>query len=208
MKELIKQNKTIMIRYFGFNTASGNTVELHDTNIAEIKSTLKKMFPMWSDVAIEKVASNQNFYKQVVPVETIKKQNHNYNNVTVHKESLMLCDRELNPIIKVASSIHFYKKNGYRYWGNDVKNIFENKIISEIYDRFEKEYNEIKTSIKNKENQHQLKSKVFDLIDTMEELKSAIESNGIINKDFDKKYVKGNHLRCGIKGILEKVGNF
>ena len=196
-----------MIEVFGFNAVNGKMFELHNTTVEEIKSALKKQFPKWSDEVVEKIATNQNFYKPVIPY--VPKQKPRKVKVgSIAKETLNIKGFELNPIFNLGQSIHAYKKIAYRCWGTITANILDDATVAQKYDSFESSYNAVVEAVKStpRATKQSITKKVIDMCDKMDALKAAVERTGYLTKDADKEYVNGNGRRIGMGELMKLVG--
>lgn len=196
-----------MIEVFGFNTTNGGVFEMHNTTVEEIKSALKERFPKWSDEAIERAINNQNYYKEVIPVEK-EEPKKKVKRGSIAKESLSINGFELNPILNLGQSIHVFHKHCYRSWGNITDKIFCNQIIVSKYNSFEKKYDDVVVAVKNqsKSTKQSITQKVIAMCDSMDELKKALDNSGILVEDADEDYVKSNGRQLGIGELMMRVG--
>lgn len=197
------------IEVFGFSTNNGLLIELHDTTLDEIRETIHKKFPKWSDEAVEKVINHKGFYQKPVahkpePKEPVKKVKRG----SISKESICINGYELNPILNLGQSIHTFRKNAYRYWGAITDKIFSDVNVNSKYDKFENAYDAVVVAIKStpRASKQTITQKVIDMCDKMDDLKVALDYSGLLNQDTDKEYMNGKGRRLGIGELMMRVG--
>lgn len=196
-----------MIEVFGFNTTNGGMFEMRNTTVEEIKKALKEKFPKWSDEAIERVVTNQNNYKEVIPVQK-EGEKRVVKRGSVAKEHISINGFELNPILNLGQSIHVFHKHCYRSWGNITDKIFKFHTVTSKYDNFEKKYDDVVVSIKSRpmSSKQVITQKVIAMCDAMDELKIALDKTGILTEDANEDYVKSNGRQLGIGELMLRVG--
>lgn len=208
----LQTTEDMNIPVFSFNTKQNGYIILKDTTLEEIKAELKKKFPLWSDSAVEKIATNQNFYKENIPTEESKVKKTKRGSHST-KDIISVNGFELNPLLRLASSVHAFKKNSYRYWGTVVNNVFSNPNVNQKFETFEAEYAKA-TKVVKKVNitKQELIRSVMTLCDKMSDIKASIVKTEVLTNDADKEYVTSTGKRLGLAELVnridEEVDNF
>lgn len=194
-----------MIEAFGFNTKQGKTVQLYNTTVEEIKEHLIKVFPNFKPEAIHKIATNENFYVVVKPQQQEKK----VKRPIKSKETLSILGCQFNDILKLALSVHCYKKNCYRYWGIKTYKIFNNPNIAVRYNDFEEKYTKLNKLIKASATKNELVNAIDEMCDKLVLFKKSVEKSGILESEKNEDYINSTKLngrRMGLQKIIDKIG--
>ena len=179
-----------IVKVFGFNTTNGGMFVMQNTSVEKIKAELKKCFPNWSDVVIDKVVSNK-------PKKGAGK-----------RSSLSVNGYSLNDVLKLGLSVHTYKANAYRYWGKVTKKIFNDKEVGAKYANFEKTYADVVKVVKakNRPPKGVINSKVIDMLDQMVSLRESAIKMDIIKTDANEPYMSSDEKNLGFSVLMDRIG--
>ena len=194
-----------IVKVFGFNTTNGGMFVMQNTSVEKIKAELKKSFPNWSDAVIDKVVSNKAYYSMPIAVKT---ENGSTKKGVSKRSSLSVNGYSLNDVLKLGLSVHTYKINAYRYWGNVTKKIFNDKEVGAKYASFEKTYADVVKVVKakNRPPKGVINSKVIDMLDQMVSLRESAIKMDIIKTDANEPYMSSDEKKLGFSVLMDRIG--
>lgn len=194
------------VKFFGFNTLNQSVI-MRDTTMDEIKAALSAKFPKWSKENLDKILSNQSFFKEpskFITIDRIK--------FVSPKPTYYSSKKKKTPLIELmdlALSFYCYHKNANRQWGNVTNLLFDDANISHSWGRFDKAFKNCHKAYNKAEYADVFNDLVEVMVNDLVLLSKTIKHRAKFELDKHKEqdWVKGSAdgRRLGISELMGRI---